>query len=359
MKRNLYIQGLRGILALSVLIFHVIYSGLPTFKGELFSHLTFFFQSFGYAVEIFFGVSGIVILQAYKKSISLQNFFIDRVSRIFPVLWVTVTIIFILGSLANMYGPEVNFLVFAGNLFALPPLMPIKLIHPAAWTISYEFMFYLLFIVFGLLRVRLNKNLVWFIITFAAFSFFFFHVRAIMFFIGIGVAYYVNKNFSRLKYFKYSGLALAVSFLSWHSGALMLGGTYEDLPTLLRNPAATALFSIGTIFAFFALLGIFNGNGIFCRLLVTPACQWLGIISFSFYMWHSIVLAIIKAGMYKSGLVIHLAEYSQLAFFLLALPPTLLISKFSQEILEKRATNFLRKYAEKNIIKNVSVSNIR
>jgi peptidoglycan/LPS O-acetylase OafA/YrhL len=78
------------------------------------------------------------------------------------------------------------------------------------------------------------------------------------------------------------------------------------------------------------------------RLLATAPLQFLGTISYSLYLWHPIVMAVVKHAMYVAHLPQKLGGLSQIAFFALILPPSLGLGWISQAILEKRVTRWLR-----------------
>jgi peptidoglycan/LPS O-acetylase OafA/YrhL len=204
-------------------------------------------------------------------------------------------------------------------------------------------------VIFGLLALRVGKRAALYLVLAAGAAFIFLHLRAMPFFIGMAVAYVAGKKDSPLARFKFSGLAIFGSMLCWHLGNLALGSQYATLPELLVSPLATVLYVGGGVLAFFGLLGVYSGHGLFCRLMVTPVFQWLGGLSFSLYMWQAITMAIIKKGMYVSGLVETVGPLSQLLFLLLALPPTLVISRLSQVYLESHATRWMRGYANRKM----------
>ena len=66
--RNIHIHGLRGILAFFLFCFHVSNSKLPTFSGPAADAINTFSQSMEHGVELFFGISGIVIYNAFQTS---------------------------------------------------------------------------------------------------------------------------------------------------------------------------------------------------------------------------------------------------------------------------------------------------
>lgn len=347
MNRNIYIQGLRGALALSLFFYHVAHSGLPCWGGDIYAAVNRLLLSFEFGVELFFAVSGIVIVFAFRKSPTITHFLVDRISRIYPVLWVTVIIIFALSGFDERHRSDAGLATLLGNLVALPPLLPIKLIHPAAWTISYEFLFYLFFVVFGLLIQRVSQRLALALVLIAGVAFVSFHLRATSFLIGMAVAYAVERKWAWLMNFKYAGLAVLGALLSWHAGTQAVGHYYSALPDFLSDSAALPLFLLASAFTFMALAGVFFGRGLFCRMLASPLFQWLGGLSFSLYMWQAIVMAIIKKAMYMSGVVALAGSWSQLLFLVLALPPALVVSRLSQIYLEGHVTRYLRNRASR------------
>lgn len=350
MNRNIYIQGLRGALALSLFFYHVAHSGLPTWGGGVYGVFNRILLSFEFGVELFFGVSGIVIVFAFRKSPTISHFLIDRISRIYPVLWVTVIIIFALSGFDARHSSDAGPAVLLGNLLALSPLLPIKLIHPAAWTISYEFLFYLFFVAFGLLLPRLGKKVALTVVLLVGVGFICFHLRATSFLIGMAVAYAAERRWSWVVNFKYAGVAVLGALLCWYAGTQVIGFFYVRLPDLLAGDGAALLFYVLACgLTFIGLAGVYFGQGLFCRALAGSWFQWLGGLSFSLYMWQAITMAVIKKAMYMSGLVALAGPTSQLLFLLLALPPTLLISRLSQIYLEGHATRYIRSRASRKM----------
>ena len=76
--RYTFFDGLRGFAALAVAIYHLSqYSGVTVFKGA------------GYAVDIFFCLSGFVLARAYgdriRNGLDVSRFFLIRFVRLYPV----------------------------------------------------------------------------------------------------------------------------------------------------------------------------------------------------------------------------------------------------------------------------------
>ena len=69
--------------------------------------------------------------------------------------------------------------------------------------------------------------------------------------------------------------------------------------------------------------------------------QWLGTISYSFYLWHPIVMSIAKQALVRTGLAMAAGTGAQMLLFLLALPPSLAVAVASQRLIERRLGHWL------------------
>jgi exopolysaccharide production protein ExoZ len=92
------------------------------------------------------------------------------------------------------------------------------------------------------------------------------------------------------------------------------------------------------------IAGIARGRGLFCSFLRNPPMQWLGTISYSLYLWHLIVLGVIKFGMAQSGLTSWAGGGAQVVLLILALPISLAVANISQILLEQHLTRWLRQH---------------
>lgn len=163
-QRFEFIDGLRGLAALSVVLFHLhvaidhlIPSAFPSYLSQIFS--------FGYlGIQIFFVISGFVI--AYSlRDIHINfayffNFFIKRSLRLDPPYWIVLGLTLLLAWVANLTFKSSEFYPFTPlqilyNFFYLPDLMQVPLIVPVAWTLCIEFQFYIFFVFLGFLLQRL------------------------------------------------------------------------------------------------------------------------------------------------------------------------------------------------------------
>ena len=342
--RNAYIHGLRGVLAFAVFIFHVGNSGLPTFHGTIADAVNYAIDSLENAVEIFFGISGIVIYHAFLKSRGPLHFLSNRVTRIWPVLWITVLLIAVSSRFDVRHPLELGPGMLAANMMAMPPLLRVPLINPAAWSIAFEFAFYALFVTYALTRRVVPMGVALLVVAGIALALLSRSPRAIGFLLGLAVIYWPRTRLPGWL-LDFSGTFLMGGMLAWHWVLDVVRAnrpqTYLDI--MANHGGVAVAFFGGSLLVWMGLKGVFLGRGLFSRLLVRPAVQWLGTVSFSLYLWSPIVMAPVKKVMVMAHLPALVGPWSQLVFFALALLPMLWVSALSQRWIEEALTNTIRR----------------
>jgi peptidoglycan/LPS O-acetylase OafA/YrhL len=137
-KRRLReLDSLRGIAAVSVLLFHLSY------HTDRYRQFPIQFPWEHYGAELFFVISGFVILMTLERSASLTEFVISRVTRLYPtyrcaVLFTTCVLALLAPSKA------VPLATVAVNLTMVQALVRVINIDPSYWTLTVELVFYLL-----------------------------------------------------------------------------------------------------------------------------------------------------------------------------------------------------------------------
>ena len=345
---NPNIHGARGAFALSVFVFHIANSGLKGVSVPCADLIYEAAMSLAFGVELFFVISGIVILGAFQRARSLPGFLIDRVTRIFPVLWASVLVVYALWILSGRtFGSGLeSAVIVVANLFALPPIVRVPLIHPAAWSLSYEFAFYLLFVAFGLLALVVPRRIALLVVFALAVAVFWYHVRATYFIVGLAIGSGFLAHRSLRPLIRYPLFWLVVFMAAWQGVAILVGGNIHAAiwSRLASEPLLLVLSLVALVAASLAMGGIDEGLGWTSRALRHPVMQWLGTISFSLYLWQTPVLGVVKQAMSSTGIVTGSGEWAQIVLFLLALPPTLIVSALSQRYLEIGVTNWLRRH---------------
>lgn len=342
---NASVHGARGLFATLVFAFHVANSGLPTFWPDDHWLAFWVFQSFKFGVELFFGISGFVIIGALARAPSIRAFLWDRATRIYPLLWLTLIAITIVALATGRWMPPPGDWLL--NFLAPPPLFSLPQVNPAAWSLGYEISFYALC---ALLWFAAHQGWRWrpvaVLIGVVALTFL---PRAILMPVGLILAagWLARSRWQRIA--SATPFAWLVAFLfmwRWLELAAPRGDIALLTPAAMpfgewavRVPAMLLAGLCGTM----ALGGIVAQRGSFARLLQSRLFGWLGTISYSFYLWHPVVMAAVKAALIRSGATAALAEGSQLAFALLAFPPALGIAHVSQRLVEVRLTRWLRR----------------
>lgn len=161
--RYLFIDGLRGLAATSVMLYH--FGGHRTMRElrETFADIWFQLTDFGgLGVPIFFVISGFVISNSVRKAHItpkyVGNFALRRSIRLEGPYWVSMAAFIFSAALANRLLDGVhNELPSVGSIIAhtfyVYPFFGYEAIQEIYWTLVHEVQFYLLYVVgFGLVQ---------------------------------------------------------------------------------------------------------------------------------------------------------------------------------------------------------------
>ncbi len=166
------LDGLRGIAAVAVVIFHFMEIAVPDYNNSFIAHAYL-------AVDFFFCLSGFVIAYAYDnklQKIGITSFFKLRLIRLHPL----VIIGSVVGLLAFVFDPFSNLHeVYSGKillLFITSCLMvPYPIVHerflnlfhlnPPTWSLFWE---YIANIGYALVLVRLRNKILWLLVVIGA-----------------------------------------------------------------------------------------------------------------------------------------------------------------------------------------------
>ena len=347
---NPYIHGLRGFLAMLIYTYHILHAELPGLAVMASGPLRVITDRFEWSVELFFGISGFVVLGALARSRSAGAFIVDRMIRIYPVLWPPVIASLIWGLMLRNRdfahaSVETILASVPANLFALPGMVTMFLIHPPAWSLSYEMAFYAFSALALLLHRRLGPTLAAAVWVPAALVMLVFYPRGAFFVSGVVVGVGVLERFAPARFLaRFPLVMLVVTLALWGGIQTITGPRHMVWTTVLdwtgdaRLPLALLSIVAGALF----LQGVVNGVGPLCRLLGHPISFFLGTVSFSFYLWHVPALALTRRSMVALGLDAWAGPWSQLLLWVLALPPALLLGYLSWRWIEVGVRNRLR-----------------
>ena len=167
------LDGLRGIAALAVVIFHFMEFAVPDYHNSFIAH--------GYlAVDFFFCLSGFVIAYAYDNrmaKLGFWNFIKLRLIRLHPLVIIGSVLgllTFVFDPFRNLYaahGPGQTLVMFLTSCLLIPyPAVPERYhnlfhLNPLTWSLFWE---YIANVVYALILFRLPRKLLWLLTGIAA-----------------------------------------------------------------------------------------------------------------------------------------------------------------------------------------------
>lgn len=146
------LDALRGIAAVMVVFFHYTMNKDAAALG---------FKVGTTGVDLFFIISGFVILLSFAKINSSKEFIINRISRLYPAYWTCVTIVFAVLFLYGLYKPGVrdtNIIEYLGNMTMFQFYLNIPDLDGPYWTLIIEMTFYIFMLI--LFQFKLLKYII-------------------------------------------------------------------------------------------------------------------------------------------------------------------------------------------------------
>ncbi|MEO6286572.1 MAG: acyltransferase [Dyadobacter sp.] len=300
--RLVELDALRGLAALSVVLFHFTINDNAKLLGWEFSYGVT-------GVDIFFMISGFVIFLTVMKIRRWQDFVVSRFARLYPAFWycMFITLGFTVFSEPDFVSP---FRIFA-NATMMPVYFGIEDLDGSYWTLLVEIIFYLWILVLFITNNIRNINKIGFItilsmMLFHQFSayyvdFYEFTVKKVqllnhfpLFFSGI-LFYQLKKGEKRTENIALLVFSLIASFYLHHKG----GRSQFHI-------SATAHYLLLT--SFHLLFGLFIMGKL--SFLKFGPLLFLGKISYCLYLIHQYVgLHLISAFTDKLHLNIYIALF--------------------------------------------------
>lgn len=140
-RRIRAIDGLRGIAAAAVLLLHFLMDANGAYPEQDVPEF-----GFGhYGVQLFFMISGFVILLTVERKNRVADFAFSRFARLYPAYWATIAIAYVLITTSQlMPSRDVGRLYPLVNLTMLQQAFGVIHYVPAFWTLYVELQFYAL-----------------------------------------------------------------------------------------------------------------------------------------------------------------------------------------------------------------------
>lgn len=293
------LTGLRGVLALWVVSTHWLSADLTGLPGAITGH--------GYiAVDLFMLLSGFVLALTYEPRMQRDvwrghgGFVWQRICRLWPLYAVT-SLVCLAGDWADgdwPFTPDSGGVVpaVASNLLMLMThIWEVDALNGPAWSISVEFTLNLAFPLFILLGARLPRRAA--ILVAIAYGAMMLASSVLHSWLNDGPVGALTTLDSRLMYLR-CGPEFGLGVLCWR---LWRDGAWNRMLGANATQAALAVALLamtpfkGSDLLFFALgsllvIGLATGRGWVAGLLAMRVPHWLGVISFSVYLWHTPVV---------------------------------------------------------------------
>lgn len=355
-NRILELDGLRGLAALAVLMFHYTYRYQELYGFT--SESPFLFRLGYLGVPLFFIVSGFVIFMTVERTEKPLDFVFSRFSRLYPTFWagvLTTTLIVFVSKLSDQNGDLLVRSPFevAINLTMLQEFFGVKPVEGVYWTLTRELLFY------GLVLILFSVGLVkhWLPLAYAWLS-----LQAIAnlskYFTGWfpwKVEFYLLTEYCHL-------FVAGIVFYQLYKGrgsravyGLLLFATANQFMLFERDlPASRFEESIYVTLFFAAMLAVTHGKA---RFFAAKPLVFLGSISYALYLVHQFLgYSIIRAFEAKGWSIVGAIGISSLA--------SVAIATFITWYVEQPSLRFLRrsyrdwKEAGKNVSPVVVTSNV-
>jgi len=154
------IDGLRGIAAMAVVIFHLNAATRVTFGEWLPPTVEWIFRSGHFGVDIFFVISGFVIAYSIRSAAPTIAFARRRSVRLDPSYWTAIFLEIAVQAIVIRFAFSDAPLPSLGQVFShflyLQNLLGLGDIVDIFWTLCFEIQFYLALVLFLVLRRQLD-----------------------------------------------------------------------------------------------------------------------------------------------------------------------------------------------------------
>jgi len=353
------LTGVRGLAALWVLALHAwqFSGGAPVRVPLLHLDLTPLFACGYFGVDLFFVLSGFLLSMPFHRAVmdgtprpSLRHFWIHRCRRVLPAYWLQLAIlsaVMLYAGRQDAVAPRILF-AHAALIQNIVP-WPVPLLNPVYWSMPVEWDFYLALPLLAWLFARSR----WPVALLLAFSFAIaFRVlcyrslqdpslaavisygaiqqlpaRVDQFVAGIGVAWIVLRTPLSTRGATASLVAglVGIVLLAYEATARGDFLIKEDVPYLFFHHSLTAI-AFGLI-----VLGAAAGSRPAAALFANRPMTWLGLISYSLYLWHYPLLELAQF----EGFTIGRHMPAGLFVVAIAVPAILLIAWLSYQFVER------------------------
>jgi len=333
----------RFIAAIAIVIFHNKQNVYP-FSLEAFTNVIKYFNSF---VTYFFVLSGFILTINCSNEFSFKEFYINRISRIFPLYFFALILTIGLISFARTPLDKFSFDKFILSFTLLQSWFSdyVLVYNFPSWSLSCEAFFYFSFpLILKLIhKFKFTNSIIiicclWFFSQAMIFLYtkvthytVLYHplVHFSSFLIGIagGLFFRYNRNLftnsvSKLKIISVVSIFIIIYFI------------------LFRNIIFVNFYSNGLLAPFFmVLILLFSSNkSVIIQYFANSKLQYLGEISYGVYILQFPIFIII------SGILKRIGVFSASSTFYIYLPILIFVSALTYELIEKPSKALIKSY---------------
>jgi exopolysaccharide production protein ExoZ len=299
-------EGIRGLAILLVFFvhYHTLFSPYVR-TGSLTFRISNFSWGMGQSgVDLFFVLSGYLIYGAViRKPVNYFRFMKRRVVRIYPtfacvfVLYLGLSLIFpAISKLPSGWWGATKYILM--NLALLPGIFSITPLITVAWSLSYEFFFYISIPLLVMLTSMRNWRRWHRALFFAALAILRFGVltvlplRMVMFIGGILVYEGLHSDWLRARLSRTGEALSALVFFGSFVPIALLEVQQESASTLgplTIRWGPNRIFLMCMSFSLFAIYCL-GRNGFLSRVFSWTPLRWMGNMSYSYYLIHGVTL---------------------------------------------------------------------
>jgi peptidoglycan/LPS O-acetylase OafA/YrhL len=328
------LDSLRGIAAMMVVAFHFTL-GLKSFHGLFI---------FGYTgVDLFFMISGFVIILTIEKAPNYKTFLLSRFARLYPAYWVCVTLSALtIATWSSLVKVPITFGLssYAINLTMFQYYFKVKDIDGVYWTLIIELLFYLFIVVIYLFKklqhietiglfvvliclVYLTILQTFLPLVFVSFAAYFPLVNYFPLFIA-GIVFY------KIKFYKLSTYRVLILALCLITQILLLKSTG-------RSQFMPPFYYVIIVSVFFAFFFLYFFNAL--QFIVNRATLFLGKISYSLYLIHYTIGALLITVFTHSRFF----HFTTVVAVLVTTAIILIVATLINKFIEMPATKYLKR----------------
>ncbi|MBV1687216.1 acyltransferase [Novosphingobium sp. G106] len=313
------LDALRGIAAMLVLLFH--YTAHSEAVLPAARHIAHGLSWGHYGVQLFFAISGFVILMTLERTASSADFLVSRFARLLPAYWAAVlftsaSVVLLGAEVLAQPGP-----IILTDLSMLQGFLYLPSVDGVYWSLTVELAFY--FCMWSLWRARLLGRIEAILLGWIGLTVLWWLVPALPSRVGMVLI---------VRYIPFFAIGMAAYRV--RTGARRWS---EQLPLLASGLAAVALVEspesaavYASVVAIFALL--VGGK---LGWLANPPLLWLGALSYTIYLIHQNFGYALIAALERAG-------FAPWAALLCAIAATLTVSQLIHNLVEQPALHGIR-----------------